>query len=306
MTMAHGSRRLQTATSTTKLTHPICLARSAQSGDVVLGYHLAELTLVDDEAEHLRTDDKLSDVVIIRKLYGGVATGENEAEAAKKRSWRLQRLDVEASDENEKSGKAAKKVQTLNEIDEEDFLREVEADKDLRANINLYKYEGGKPKTVKFEGAENDNNNNNSSENSNNNNKTDMADDGENDGEGEGDGDGGENGHSDSDEDDQKVQLDELLDGLALDAKPDVADDGDENLTNFGKVYTEEELENMTELERFQLQKGRVFYEDGERAKQDNIGFVDKDASRDVAAKSGASVVAKFGESFMNTKYSFK
>jgi len=270
----------------------------------VLGYHLAELTLVDDEAEHLRTDDKLSDVVIIRKLYGGVATGENEAEAAKKRSSRLQRLDVEASDENEKSGKAAKKVQTLNEIDEEDFLREVEADKDLRANINLYKYEGGKPKTVKFEGAENDNNNNNSSENSNNNNKTDMADDGENDG--EGDGDGGENGHSDSDEDDQKVQLDELLDGLALDAKPDVADDGDENLTNFGKVYTEEELENMTELERFQLQKGRVFYEDGERAKQDNIGFVDKDASRDVAAKSGASVVAKFGESFMNTKYSFK
>ena len=68
-----------------------------KAGDVCLGYDLTETQFVDDEAEEMRAAGKLPDVIVIRKLYGGVATGE--ADAAKKRIWRLQRLDVEVAEE---------------------------------------------------------------------------------------------------------------------------------------------------------------------------------------------------------------
>ena len=109
-----------------------------KAGDVVVGYQVNEATLVDDEAEELRGGGKMTDIVIVRKLYGGVAQGLHEADAAKNRSWRLQKLDAESKEDEEKSSRNAKKIKALNEMDEEDFLREVEADKELRANVNLY------------------------------------------------------------------------------------------------------------------------------------------------------------------------
>ena len=60
-------------------------------------YDLTEAQLVDDEAEELRTSGKLPDFVFVRKLYGGVANAE--ADAAKKRMFRLQRLDVKKGEE---------------------------------------------------------------------------------------------------------------------------------------------------------------------------------------------------------------
>ncbi len=104
-----------------------------RAGDVVLCYNLADTNLVDDEASELREKGRVPDVVIVRKLYGGVARGE--ADAAKQRIWRLQRLDVEAGEEKQR-----KKDQEKMDEDEEDFLREVEADREMRKNMNLYKY----------------------------------------------------------------------------------------------------------------------------------------------------------------------
>jgi nonsense-mediated mRNA decay protein 3 len=157
-----------------------------KSGDVCVGYDLTETQFVDDMAEEFRSEGKLPDVVVLRKLYGGVASGE--VNAAKMRIWKLQRLDVEVA-EDLKSSKAAKKDSELDDMDEEDFLQEVEADKEMRTQMNLYKSDQLKKKraddAMETEGAA-------------------KADD-----------------NDDDDDDDQEIKLGELLDGLVLDAGPD-------------------------------------------------------------------------------------
>lgn len=105
-------------------------------GDVALGYDLTEAQLVEDEAEELRTSGKLPDFVLVRKLYGGVAAGE--ADAAKKRMFQLKRLDVKRGEEQE-SRKSKKKDVDMENVDEEDFLQELEADREMRTRVNIYK-----------------------------------------------------------------------------------------------------------------------------------------------------------------------
>ena len=166
-----------------------------KAADVCLGYDLTETQFVDDEVEDMRADGKLPDVIVVRKLYGGVASGD--ANAAKMRMWRLQRLDVDVA-ESTKSARATKKVADEDDMDEEDFLREVEADKEMRINMNLYKSDVVL-KTNAVEGSVNG---------------EDMST-----------GSKVSNGDDDDEEDDQQVKLDELLDGLVLDDGPDRPDE---------------------------------------------------------------------------------
>jgi nonsense-mediated mRNA decay protein 3 len=155
-----------------------------KSGDVCNGYDLTETQFVEDEAESMRQSGKLPDVIVLRKLYGGVAT--NEVDAARKRIWRLQRLDVEVS-EDMKTARAAKKDAEADDMDEEDFMREVEADREMRSQMNLYKSQAKK--------------------------KVDPTEDDEE----------MKNGDDDG-EDDQEVKLEELLDGLVVEEGPDQED----------------------------------------------------------------------------------
>eukprot|EP00934_Nitzschia_sp_Nitz4_P004800 Nitzschia sp. Nitz4//scaffold112_size70979//1580//3463//NITZ4_005889-RA/size70979-snap-gene-0.125-mRNA-1//1//CDS//3329533226//4790//frame0 len=160
-----------------------------KAGDVCVGYDLVETRFVEDEAEEMRSAGKLPDVVVIRKLYGGVAT--NEANAAKKRTWRLQRLDVEVA-EDMKTGRAAKSKAEEDDMDEEDFMREVEADKEMRGQMNLYKTDLAKKKEAsKDEDA--------------------MKED-------------GADANDDDSEDDQEIKLEELLDNLVVSEGPDEED----------------------------------------------------------------------------------
>ena len=158
-----------------------------KAGDVCVGYDLTETQFVDEEdAEEMRASGKLPDVIVIRKLYGGVAT--NESNASKKRIWRLQRLDVEIADDL-KSARAAKSKGDADDMDEEDFMREVEADKEMRSQMNLYKSEQlEKKNAIEDEKM-----------------KEDGADDNDED-------------------DDQEIKLEELLDGLVMDGGPDEED----------------------------------------------------------------------------------
>ncbi len=165
-----------------------------KAGDVCLGYDLTETQFVDDQAEEMRENGKLPDVVVVRKLYGGVASGD--VNAAKMRMWRLQRLDVDVA-ESMRTARAAKRDADEDDMDEEDFLREVEADKEMRGKMNLYKSEV----VMKSKGAEGSVNDEDMSTGSN----PTVADD---------------------DEDDQQVKLDELLDGLVLDEGPDRSEEG--------------------------------------------------------------------------------
>jgi nonsense-mediated mRNA decay protein 3 len=161
-----------------------------KSGDVCVGYDMKDSQFVDDEAEAMRAAGKLPNVVMLRKLYGGVATGESDA--AKQRIWRLQRLDVAAAEKATSARKEKNAAETA-DMDEEDFMQEVEADKEMRQNMNVYRSETFKkaeenPESMDTEvGAEAD----------------------------------GDDDDDDDDDDDQKIHLDELLDGLALDAGPD-------------------------------------------------------------------------------------
>jgi nonsense-mediated mRNA decay protein 3 len=173
-----------------------------KAGDVCLGYDLTETQLVEDDAEAMRADGKLPDEIIVRKLYGGVASGD--VNAAKKRMWRLQRLDVEAA-ESSKTARAAKKGAEAEDMDEEDFLTEVEADKEMRMNMNLYKSDVVFKKSASGEEGSIDGEDMSTGSNVN---KGEVDDD--------------------DDEDDQQVRLDELLDGLVLDEGPDQPDEGGE------------------------------------------------------------------------------
>jgi len=106
-----------------------------KSGDTAVGYDLTDVQFVEDDADEANALGKFPDVIMLRKLYGGVAT--QEADAARQRMFKLQRIDadnVEAA-----KAKKAKKDKEDDDMDEEDFLREVEADKEMRLNMNLYK-----------------------------------------------------------------------------------------------------------------------------------------------------------------------
>lgn len=158
-----------------------------KAGDVCLGYDLTETQFVDDEAEDMRSEGKMPDIIVVRKLYGGVATGD--VNSSKSRIWKLQRLDFDVAESMR--ARSAKKEAEMDDIDEEDFMREVEADSEMRRNMNLYK-----SKSLMNEG------------------KTDTYDSEANQRELE----------DEDDDDDQQVKLDELLDGLVLEDGPDPED----------------------------------------------------------------------------------
>jgi len=165
-----------------------------KAGDVCAGFDLTETQFVEDDAENMRASGKLPDVLVIRKLYGGVAT--NEADAAKKRKWRLKRLDAKVA-ESMKSARAAKKDAEADDMDEEDFMREVEADRDMRDQMNVYKSDFLKKKENESQGDD-----------------AKMDEDGKN----------NESTYDDEDDDDQEIKLEELLEGLVMDDGPDPED----------------------------------------------------------------------------------
>jgi nonsense-mediated mRNA decay protein 3 len=163
-----------------------------KSGDVCLGYDLTETQFVDDDAEALRDAAKLPSAIVVRKLYGGVAT--NDANAAKMRVWKLQRLDVQVAESLR--AKTAKKDAELDDMDEEDFLREVEADAEMRKSMNLYKSEALLKTKIEDEAIGK---------------SADLV--------------ATDEDADDEDEDDQQIKLEELLDGLVLDDGPDGPDE---------------------------------------------------------------------------------
>jgi len=175
-----------------------------KSGDVCVGYDLTETQFVEEEAENMRSSGKLPDVVIIRKLYGGVATGD--IDAAKKRKWNVCRLDAKVA-ESMKSARAANKDAEADDMDEEDFMREVEADREMRDQMNLYKSE------LLIKNEKDNECNDVTNEDGDNSNKTMDGD---------------------SDCDDQELKLEELLDGLIMDEGPDSEDVVPDNLEEFG------------------------------------------------------------------------
>ena len=107
-------------TQFTCITH---LGHLLREGDIALGYDLTNATWVQDlEKDSIRQED-VPDVILVRKHYP----------TKSERIWALKSLQIDETLENE--GRFAESE----DKDYEEFLQELESDRELRAQINLYK-----------------------------------------------------------------------------------------------------------------------------------------------------------------------
>lgn len=138
-----------------------------------------------EDIDDIKLGKELPDLVLVRKYYG--TKGE--------RKWELKTLDVdERQDGNERGAHEAE------EEDMEEFMQELEGDKEMRANIKLYKKTKAQKVKVNIKQVKTSNKKNN--KNAMETEEVDEVDD--NDDEGW------------EDLDDEEVRLDELLDDLTV------------------------------------------------------------------------------------------
>ncbi|KAL7561293.1 hypothetical protein ACA910_022561 [Epithemia clementina (nom. ined.)] len=256
-----------------------------KSGDVCLGYDLTDTNLADDEAETVRQEGNFPDVVVVRKLYGGAAMNERENRA---RAWRLQRLKVQAGEEEEgevaggrggrgkRNGSAA--IEDRNEMDEEEFMQEVEADKEMRLNINLYKNKDLAAKRSQTRKSQSE---------------ADQSMPSGGDAEMQQDDATSKNGDDDDDDDDQRITLDELLDSLALD------DGADKDPETTPMMHANPDERGETGIV---MSTTTTMYEEGARAAKDGLKYVSREEARTLQDKGTAAVVVvQDGESSRTT-----
>eukprot|EP01134_Creolimax_fragrantissima_P008096 CFRG8096T1 len=99
-------------------------------GDSAMGYDLTFLNCNNESFDKLNPD-RIPYVILVKKHYPA------RRKVNKKRHWRLETLTKVREDAGEKKKKEASEEQQY-----ELFLRDLEENPDLRANINLYKEEG--------------------------------------------------------------------------------------------------------------------------------------------------------------------
>lgn len=102
-------------------------------GDLALGYEVGSAVFNDTlTAGHKRLE--LPDFILFKKTY-------SKKNRSKRRQWRLQRLNMEL---DEAAAEVAAKKVSMDPIarmaaEQEDFMQDLEQDKELRQNINIYK-----------------------------------------------------------------------------------------------------------------------------------------------------------------------
>ena len=92
-------------------------------GDVFLGYDVRKVNTNDYVDELMSRAENIPDVILVRKKY-------NRGKG-KKRIWKLDHMEKDTD----------MKVKTQNAYDKqyEEFLQDIEEDKDLRTKLNIYK-----------------------------------------------------------------------------------------------------------------------------------------------------------------------
>jgi len=94
-------------------------------GDSALGYDLENSNFNDSDIVSLKGHVIRSEVILVKKLY---------RRKNRPRHWKLANLEIEAADNKDKKTKIR-----MSERDQEDFMREVEEDTDIRSQILLFK-----------------------------------------------------------------------------------------------------------------------------------------------------------------------
>ena len=102
-------------------------------GDSAMGYHLSGTQFNNPNFEALEESkqyaSRIPDVILVKKHYG-----QRKKRSANSRSWKLKRMDRQASEM-----KPRKQDADRDEIDYEQFLQDLEADPELRMGLNMYK-----------------------------------------------------------------------------------------------------------------------------------------------------------------------
>jgi len=105
-------------------------------GDSVMGYHLTGTQFNNDNFEAIQESKQyggtIPDVVLVKKHYPARKKG-------KSRNWKLKRMTREEAAENEVKGARKQDAADRLEVDYEQFLRDVEADEELRSAMNVYR-----------------------------------------------------------------------------------------------------------------------------------------------------------------------
>jgi nonsense-mediated mRNA decay protein 3 len=84
------------------------------------------MNINDNLSDILGKNDKIPDIVLVKKKYN----------RAKKRIWKLAHMD---KDVEMKTNTGKNKDKDNTEHQYEEFLRDIEEDKDMRKQVNLYK-----------------------------------------------------------------------------------------------------------------------------------------------------------------------
>lgn len=115
-------------------------------GDTVIGYFLSTANFNDTNWETLNAN-RIPEVVLVRKTFP--QRRKKGANAAKRRKWKLKSIAKEVGDDSiglgrekasdSKKGGRGETNQARAEADYEMFLRDLEEDPELRANVQLWK-----------------------------------------------------------------------------------------------------------------------------------------------------------------------
>lgn len=109
-----------------------------QPGDTAMGYYLTASNFNSDDYATLPAD-RIPDVILVKKAY------PNRRKKTRTRAWKLRSIAKEEGEEGETGGgrgvvgRMGGRDQKKVEEDYELFLRDLEEDPELRANVNLYK-----------------------------------------------------------------------------------------------------------------------------------------------------------------------
>ncbi|KAF2482888.1 nonsense-mediated mRNA decay protein 3 [Neohortaea acidophila] len=104
------------------------------AGDSVMGYHLTGTQFNNENFEEIENSKQyagtIPDVILVKKHYPARKKG-------KSRNWRLKRITKEES--AEQRGRKGAGDADRDEVDYEQFLRDIEADEELRQGMNMYR-----------------------------------------------------------------------------------------------------------------------------------------------------------------------
>ena len=107
------------------------LGHLLKAGDAVMGYDLTREAWASETKAANLCRGEMPDIVLVRKDYTSKLRNRG-----KSRKWELKQLEVdETGDFNERNKRDDRAV----EQDYETFLQEIEADRDMRGNVNIYK-----------------------------------------------------------------------------------------------------------------------------------------------------------------------